>query len=98
MEHNRFKTSFAANIFRFKYAQGPNDTWDALAERLVEDVCGTRWGTAQKLMSDGDRAQLAEYIKQQQNTENMLREQILAEKIKHENQYVFDLSNQLLLI
>lgn len=65
MQQERFKTSFAANIFRFKYAQGPNDTWDALAERLVEDVCGTRWGTAQKLMSDGDRAQLAEYIKQQ---------------------------------
>lgn len=64
MEHQRFKTSFAANIFRFKYAQGPNDSWDALAERLVEDVCGTRWGTAQKLMSDGDRAQLVEYIKQ----------------------------------
>ena len=37
---------------------------------------------------------VAEYIKQQQNTENMLREQ----KIKHENQYVFDHSNQLLLI
>jgi len=65
VQHDRFKTSFARNIFRFKYAQGPNDTWDALAERLVEDVCGTRWGTAQKLMSDGDRAQLAEYIKQQ---------------------------------
>ena len=65
MEHNRFKTSFANTIFRAKYAQGPNDTWDALAERLVEDVCGTRWGTAQKLMSDGDRAQLAQYIKEQ---------------------------------
>jgi ribonucleoside-diphosphate reductase alpha chain len=65
LEHNRFKTSFANTIFRAKYAQGPNDTWDALAERIVEDVCGTRWGTAQKLMSDGDRAQLAEYIKQQ---------------------------------
>ena len=65
MEHNRFKTSFANTIFRAKYAQGPNDTWDALAERIVEDVCGTRWGTTQKLMSDGDRAQLAEYIKQQ---------------------------------
>lgn len=65
MEQQRFRTSFAANIFRFKYAQGPNDTWDALAERLVEDVCGTRWGTTQKLMSDGDRAQLAQYIKEQ---------------------------------
>ena len=38
MQVNRFKTEFAATIFKTKYAQGPNDTWDALAERLVEDV------------------------------------------------------------
>jgi ribonucleoside-diphosphate reductase alpha chain len=60
---NRFKTEFAHDIFKQKYAQGPNDTWDALADRLVEDVCGTRWGTLPALMSDGDRKQLAEYIK-----------------------------------
>jgi ribonucleoside-diphosphate reductase alpha chain len=59
-----FKTSFAANIFRFKYAQNPSDTWDQLADRLVEDVCGTRWGTSNKLMSDSDRKQLAQYIKE----------------------------------
>lgn len=59
-----FKTSFAANIFRFKYAQNPSDTWDQLADRLVEDVCGTRWGTSNKLMSDNDRKQLAQYIKE----------------------------------
>jgi len=60
---NRFKTMFAYHIFRQKYAQGSNDTWDALAERLVEDVCGSRWGTVAPLMSEGDRSQLAEYIK-----------------------------------
>jgi len=65
MEIKRFKNSFAENIFRYKYAQGPNDTWDALADRLVEDVCGTRSGTSNKLMSDGDRQQLAQYIKEQ---------------------------------
>jgi ribonucleoside-diphosphate reductase alpha chain len=59
----RFKTPFAETIFRNKYAQGPNDTWDALAERLVDDVCGTRGGTAQALMSDGDRRELTEHIK-----------------------------------
>jgi ribonucleoside-diphosphate reductase alpha chain len=59
-----FKTSFAANIFRFKYAQNPSDTWDQLADRLVEDVCGTRWGTTNKLMADDDRKQLAQYIKE----------------------------------
>jgi ribonucleoside-diphosphate reductase alpha chain len=57
-----FKTSFARNIFHYKYAQGPNDTWPALCERLVEDVCGSRWGSTTKLMSDGDRAQLVQYM------------------------------------
>jgi ribonucleoside-diphosphate reductase alpha chain len=65
MEINRFKNDIARNIFRQKYAQGPSDTWDALAERVVEDVCGTRWGTSHKLMSDNDRKQLADYIKTQ---------------------------------
>lgn len=65
MEVNRFKTQFAANIFRIKYAQGPNDSWDALAERLVEDVCGTRWGQQPRLLSQDDCKQLAEFIKEQ---------------------------------
>jgi ribonucleoside-diphosphate reductase alpha chain len=60
---DRFKTPFAETIFRSKYAQGPNDSWDALADRLVEDVCGTRWGTQPALMSDSDRKDLAEHIK-----------------------------------
>lgn len=64
MQVNRFKNSFAENIFRNKYAQGPDDTWDALAERLVDDVCGTRGGKDRPLMSDEDRAQLTEYIKE----------------------------------
>lgn len=64
MEVQRFKTSFAENIFRNKYANGPNDTWDNLVDRLVEDVCGSRWGTDRALLSPGDRAQLAEYIKE----------------------------------
>lgn len=64
MQVQRFKTPFAETIFRSKYAQGPNDTWDALSERLVDDVCGSRAGTAPILMSDGDRKDLAEHIKQ----------------------------------
>ncbi len=59
----RFKTEFAETIFKQKYAQGPNDTWDALAERLVEDVCGSRWNTLPVLMSDSERAELTEHIK-----------------------------------
>jgi ribonucleoside-diphosphate reductase alpha chain len=58
-----FKTQFGENIFRLKYAQGPGDTWAKLAERLVEDVCGTRFGTLPRLMSKDDCKQLVEYIK-----------------------------------
>lgn len=63
MEYNRFKTSFAANIFKNKYAQGPDDTWDALAERLIEDVCGTRFGTLNALMAEDERQRLTNYVK-----------------------------------
>lgn len=64
MQINRFKTTFAENIFKQKYAQGPNDTWDALAERLVEDVCGSRGGKDRALMSKEDLDQLTQYIKE----------------------------------
>lgn len=63
MSKNYFRTTFGENIFRFKYAQGPDDTWLKLAERLVEDVCGTRWGTEKQLMSNDEQKQLVEYIK-----------------------------------
>jgi ribonucleoside-diphosphate reductase alpha chain len=65
MIKERFKNSFASNVFKLKYAQGVEDTWDALCERLVEDVCGTRWGTERALMSQDDREQLVEYMKEQ---------------------------------
>lgn len=60
----KFRNSFGENVFRFKYAQGPGDTWDKLADRLIEDVCGSRGGTTSSLMSDSDRRQLAQYIKE----------------------------------
>lgn len=46
-----FKTSFAYNIFMTKYAQGPDDTWEALSRRMVEDVCGY-------LLPEEDKAKL----------------------------------------
>jgi ribonucleoside-diphosphate reductase alpha chain len=64
MQIQRFKNSFSENIFRQKYAQGTTDTWDALAERVVEDVCGSRWGKDRPLMAEDERKQLAEYIKE----------------------------------
>ena len=63
MIRNYFKNSFSENIFRSKYAQGPSDDWGQLCERLVEDVCGTRWGKDRALMSKDDRDQLIEYMK-----------------------------------
>lgn len=64
MIKSEFKTQFGENVFRFKYAQGPGDTWAKLAERLVEDVCGSRWNTEHILMSEEDRKQLTQYIKE----------------------------------
>jgi len=61
---SEFRNSFAENVFRFKYAQGPGDTWAKLSERLVEDVCGSREGTIATLMSEPDRKQLTQYIKE----------------------------------
>ena len=60
---NEFRNSFAENVFRFKYAQGPGDSWAKLSERLVEDVCGSRWGSQQVLMSEAERRELTEHIK-----------------------------------
>jgi len=62
---NYFKNSFAESIFRNKYAQGPNDDWRALCERVVEDVCGTRWGTQPVLMSKEDREALTKCMVEQ---------------------------------
>lgn len=60
----KFRNTFGENIFRYKYAQGPGDTWDKLADRLVEDVCGSRGGTLSVLMSAEDRRDLSQAIKE----------------------------------
>jgi ribonucleoside-diphosphate reductase alpha chain len=64
METTRFRSNIGENIFRLKYAQGVNDTWDNLCDRLVDDVCGTRGGKEHMLMSEDDRGQLAQYMKE----------------------------------
>lgn len=64
MIRNYFNNPFSESIFRTKYAQGSNDTWGCLAERVVEDVCGTRNNKVPALMSLSDRQQLTEYIKE----------------------------------
>ena len=68
MQINRFKTSFGSDIFRLKYAQGPDDSWDNLCDRLVNDVCGDRTlcnkPKENDLMSKEDQKQLAQYMKE----------------------------------
>jgi ribonucleoside-diphosphate reductase alpha chain len=59
---NEFKTSFAKNIFEQKYAKYKGETWAQRAGDIVEDVCGTRWGTTGALMSKEDMEQLKQYI------------------------------------
>lgn len=61
---NEFRNTFGENIFRFKYSQGPGDTWSKLAERLVDDVCGTRNGTIPPLMLKEDQSELVRFIKE----------------------------------
>lgn len=62
MRKNPFKNSFSENIFYNKYAQGPNDTWPNLAERVVDDVCGTFQGTSHPILSQSEREFLVEII------------------------------------
>lgn len=57
-----WKTPFAENTFRLKYAQGPEDSWPILCRRLIEDVCGTRWGTLPPLLSKDELSQLLQYM------------------------------------
>ena len=63
-QKSEFRNTFAENIFRYKYAQGPGDTWSKLCERLVDDVCGTAGGKQQALMSKDDRDQLTQYMRE----------------------------------
>jgi len=50
-----FRSQFAEDIFKQKYAHEGAETWDALANTLVLHVC-------KKYMSAGDMVQLAQYI------------------------------------
>jgi len=61
---SEFKNSFAANVFNFKYAKFKGETWAQRAHDIVEDVCGSRWGKSQPLMSKDDLQQLEEYIRE----------------------------------
>lgn len=53
-----FKTIFSNDIFKLKYANGPNDTWSNLSNRVVSDVTGD----GGNLLSTSDRRELIRYI------------------------------------
>lgn len=59
---NPFKNPLAEHTFRHKYASAEEESWWERSLAIVEDVCGSRWGTTHPLMSKEDRDQLAEYI------------------------------------
>jgi ribonucleoside-diphosphate reductase alpha chain len=60
-----FKTTFAENVFRLKYALSPSQSWADKAHSIVEDVCGrgtyNQW--PHPLLADDERKQLTEYIR-----------------------------------
>lgn len=66
MTNFAFKTTYAEDIFRMKYAMSPDDSWPNLARGLVNDVCGDRSLTAKPnttpLLSKEALAQLTQYI------------------------------------
>lgn len=65
MTRTEFRTPFAENIFRLKYALSPAQSWADKAHSIVEDVCG--YGTygqhPHPLLGNDERKQLAEYIR-----------------------------------
>ena len=59
-----FRNDLAKNVFHQKYAQGSSDSWDNLAERLVDHVCGVWYGFTHPILSKSERDQLKKYIKE----------------------------------
>lgn len=62
MDKNPFKTKFSRDIFFNKYAHSKDDTWYDLAVRSVDDICGTRGGTKEALLSEDIRKDLVNDI------------------------------------
>jgi hypothetical protein len=58
-----FRSQLSENIFSYKYAHTGCETWDRLAETVVDDVCSDKLGAGPS-MSKEDRNQLTQYIKE----------------------------------
>lgn len=57
-----FRTPIGRNVFYNKYAQGSDDTWDAMAARVIDDVCGTMGGAMEPLLTREERDLLVSFI------------------------------------
>ena len=53
-----FRNDLAKNVFHQKYAQGSSDSWDNLAERLIDHVCGVGYGFSHPILSKSERDEL----------------------------------------
>lgn len=62
---SEFRNSFAENIFKHKYAKFEGETWAQRSHDIVEDVCGSRFGTTTPLMSKEDLIELETHIREQ---------------------------------
>ena len=58
-----FRSKFSEDIFHLKYAHTGCDTWEQLANVLVEDVCGDLRPDEEPLMKKEERRELQRYIK-----------------------------------
>lgn len=57
-----FKTEFARNIFKLKYALTQSETWHQRAITIVDAVCGTNGGQEHPLLSKEERDELVKAI------------------------------------
>jgi ribonucleoside-diphosphate reductase alpha chain len=58
-KHSVFRSPLAEDIFNYKYKHQGCETWEALADTLVEDVC---FGAPENVLSKSDKALLKQYI------------------------------------
>ncbi len=57
-----FKTSFAENIFKHKYALTQSETWHQRAITIVDSICGENGGTSTPILSKSERDVLVRAI------------------------------------
>lgn len=64
---NEFKTTFAENIFKHKYALTPSQTWHEKARSIVLDVCGKGYNKQynHSLLSNSELEYLVDIINEQ---------------------------------